>query len=513
LQLHEPAPAFEQVHDMHALPPVQSRGVPPPQLPALHIWPTVQYCVEHEPVDGDQAHAPAEHIAPVSHTGVVATQSAHAPPPLPHAETSPPAAQLPPAQQPRHGPAAQAPPATQVELAVAQIAPTAQLPTPVQPQWPVTHALPSIEVVQLPHFAPPVPQLVGDCDPYGTQAPLAQQPFAHEAALHTHAPPEQASPLPHEMHATPPLPQAPITLPGWHMPLASQQPFLQELELHAPQVWLLVSQVWPPAQSPLPLQPHTPPARQAWPTALRVQSTQVALPPPHAVGIVPVAQLPPGEQQPVQEPSPGAPHAGVHAPAAHVGVTPVQGAQFAPPVPQLPLLCAAGSTQLVPLQQPPAHEPGVHAHAPATQACVLAQPAHIAPPVPHAPTSLPGWHTPFASQQPFGQVDLLQTHAPPTHAVPLPQVAHARPPVPHAPTIVPGWHMPLPSQQPLPHIVESQVQTPDSHDCPVEHGAQLAPALPHEVGVCEANGTHTPLAQQPFGQEFASQAHCPDAHD
>jgi hypothetical protein len=33
LQLHEPAPALLQVQVRHALPPVQSRGVPPLQLP------------------------------------------------------------------------------------------------------------------------------------------------------------------------------------------------------------------------------------------------------------------------------------------------------------------------------------------------------------------------------------------------------------------------------------------------------------------------------------------------
>ena len=43
LQLHEPAPAFELLQARQALPPVQSRGAPPVQAPALHICPTVTF--------------------------------------------------------------------------------------------------------------------------------------------------------------------------------------------------------------------------------------------------------------------------------------------------------------------------------------------------------------------------------------------------------------------------------------------------------------------------------------
>jgi hypothetical protein len=40
-----PAPAFEQVQTRQALPPVQSRAMPPEQLPmASQVWPTVQNC-------------------------------------------------------------------------------------------------------------------------------------------------------------------------------------------------------------------------------------------------------------------------------------------------------------------------------------------------------------------------------------------------------------------------------------------------------------------------------------
>jgi hypothetical protein len=42
LQLHEPAPALLHVQVRHALPPVQSRAVPPLHAPPLQVWPTVQ---------------------------------------------------------------------------------------------------------------------------------------------------------------------------------------------------------------------------------------------------------------------------------------------------------------------------------------------------------------------------------------------------------------------------------------------------------------------------------------
>jgi hypothetical protein len=58
---------------------------------------------------------------------------------------------------------------------------------------------------------PPLPQLVSAVP--GRQAPPAQQPFGHEVASHTHAPPTQRWPAP---HAAPVAPQA-------HTPLARQR--------------------------------------------------------------------------------------------------------------------------------------------------------------------------------------------------------------------------------------------------------------------------------------------------
>jgi hypothetical protein len=89
----------------------------------------------------------------------------------------------------------------------------------------------------------------------------------------------------------------------WHLPLASQQPFGQELAL----------------------QTHLPPL-QVWPLA--------------------------------------------HAP------------QLAPPVPQVPMLCALCTTQVVPLQQPLPQEPALQTHCPPLQAWPLPQAAQAAPLLP-----------------------------------------------------------------------------------------------------------------------------------
>jgi hypothetical protein len=169
---------------------------------------------------------------------------------------------LPPEQQPRHGPALHDPPGTQVALACAQIAPGAQSPTALQPQWPLTHAAPDAEPAQLAHIAPPVPQVVAFCDENATHAVPLQQPIGHELLLHAQAFCTHAWPLAHVTQATPPVPHALLMLPIWHMPFASQQPFLQVFELHEPQVWLAGSQLAPFGQSLVELQPHRP-ARQA----------------------------------------------------------------------------------------------------------------------------------------------------------------------------------------------------------------------------------------------------------
>lgn len=113
----------------------------------------------------------------------------------------------------------------------------------------------------------------------------------------------------------------------------------------------------------------------------------------------------------MQVPSPAAPHAPVHVPVApHVGVRPEHAAQVAPPLPHVALVCVPVVTQLVPWQQPPAHDAALHAHTPATHACPAEHVPHARPPPPHAAPDVPVWQVPVASQHPVGHV--VELHAP-----------------------------------------------------------------------------------------------------
>ena len=74
-----------------------------------------------------------------------------------------------------------------------------------------------------------------------------QQPFGHDAALQTQAPPlEQVVPLPQAMQAPPFVPQVAAVGGAWHCLLPSQQPPAHDeaLQAQAP-----LTQVWPVAQA------------------------------------------------------------------------------------------------------------------------------------------------------------------------------------------------------------------------------------------------------------------------
>jgi hypothetical protein len=63
-----------------------------------------------------------------------------------------------------------------------------------------------------------------------------------------------------------------------------------------------------------------------------------------------------------------------------------------------------------------------------------------------------------------------------------------------------------------PHSASWHVQAPfEQSGFGCEQGAQLAPPAPQEVPDCAEYGSHAPPLQQPFGQEVASQTHCPVA--
>jgi hypothetical protein len=63
------------------------------------------------------------------------------------------------------------------------------------------------------HAAPAVPHAPFVCDPVPMQLFPEQQPVAHEAALHAHAPATHAWPAAQDEHAAPPVPQAPAAVP------------------------------------------------------------------------------------------------------------------------------------------------------------------------------------------------------------------------------------------------------------------------------------------------------------
>lgn len=98
------------------------------------------------------------------------------------------------------------------------VLPPRQVPVVSQQPW----QLPGLQPLEPP--APPLPPPV----PVMPPSPA------------THMPLEHASFGAHDVHSFAPTPQANLSLPGWHMPLTSQQPLQLDLrqrgvgELHAP---------------------------------------------------------------------------------------------------------------------------------------------------------------------------------------------------------------------------------------------------------------------------------------
>jgi hypothetical protein len=110
------------------------------------------------------------------------------------------------------------------------------------------------------------------------------------------------------------------------------------------------------------------------------------------------------------------------------------------------------------------------------------------------------------------------------------QFTHAAPPEPHLPFDVPALHTPL-SQQPAAQDVASHTQAPPTQRLPVAHGAvtphwqrpraeQLSAAIglharqvpPRVPQAAREAGLHTPLAQQPVGQDCALHTQAPLTH-
>jgi hypothetical protein len=144
--------------------------------------------------------------------------------------------------------------------------------------------------------------------------------------------------------------------------------------------------------------------------------------------------------------------------------------------------------QVVPLQQPDAHETPSQTQAPFTQRCPSpqrppsphwqppveqlslrdgSQAAHAAPALPHV-ADLGGVLQVAPEQQPWGQLVAVQElHTPPLQTPPSPHGVHWFPGVPQAvESLAPdGWHT-LPAQQPAWHELRVQVHAPLTHCCP-----------------------------------------------
>lgn len=369
-------------------------------LAVMHVEP-LQHPPGHEVAS--QVHAPPTHAWPAAHC---------APEPQAHEPLWQESARI--GSQATHA----APPAPQVAADGAlHVVPVQQ---PLVQVWahpahtPLTHDPPAQSV----HEAPPTPQAVGD----GVVQTLPlQHPFGHEAASHSQAPfthawpaahaaPEpqahepfwqESAPMPHPVHAAPPVPQE-VTDRAWHTPPA-QHPVGHDVEsqTHVP-----LAQRCPAAHPVPPPHAHEPFTHALDPCASHAMHE--APPVPHAARL-------------------GALHV---APAQHPFGHEVASQTHVPPRQRCPAPHAAAPPQL---QAPPLQlSARLGSHAP-----------HAAPPAPHAAAD--GLvHAPPA-QHPFGQEAGPQAAAP---SLPLPSADEASlAPSPAAPSFAaPSFAPPSPAR-------------------------------------------------------------------
>jgi hypothetical protein len=264
----------------------------------------------------------------------------------------------------------------------------------------------------------------------------------------------------------PPVPQAPLVLPVWHVPWLSTQP-LQVGVMH-----------WPLVHTCVPL-----------------QTAQVAPPVPQAPLVLPVWHTLLASQHPLQ-----------------VGVThwllvqcerPVQTEQVVPPVPQAPSLLPVWQTWLASTH--PLHEGLTHWLL--VQRALPAHTAQVAPPVPQAPSALPTWQVPLLSTQPR-QPGL--THWPLVHCwLPL-HTWQVAPLFPQAEGVLDGvMHAPLGAQHPLTQVElqlpaslppspwPGTMQTPAWQTSEAEQKTQAPPRAPHAAEVVPDLQSPSP-PQQPL---------------
>ena len=197
-----------------------------------------------------------------------------------------------------------------------------------------TQAPPPEQVVpvgQAAHAPPLIPHVCADGGEWHWRL-LSQQPPAHDDALQTHMPFEHVWPVAHAAHVAPPVPQVGFA-DVRHMPVESQQPFGHEVALHT----------------------QAPCALQAWFAAHATHCPPLA---PHAVADA-VMQVP-FAQQPLQLMLPQ-----LHAPLLHV-CPDAHMPHALPADPQTVVDCADCATQRpCESQQPLGQEVGLQTHVPA----------------------------------------------------------------------------------------------------------------------------------------------------
>jgi hypothetical protein len=136
-------------------------------------------------------------------------------------------------------------------------------------------------------------------------------------------------------------------------------------------------------------------------------------------------------------------------------------------------------------------------HVPKSHVCVVAQTEQVAPPVPHAPSPDPPWHSPPA-QQPLHD-DGSHAQLPPTQCRPLPQEPAAH--VPPHPSLAPHA---------LPVQSGTQTQEPWVQLQPLGQTAHATPPVPQAPALFPSSQPLPP--QQPPAQDVASHWHAPATH-
>jgi hypothetical protein len=206
------APHAEREMGVHVVPSQQPSG----HDVASHLQePDVQCCPGLHAAAAPQRHAPAAQLS--DSTGL---HGKHDAPPVPQFAAEG-VLHVVPLQQPLAQDVA-----SHTQRPPTQCCPPAHAGLPPQVHFPAAEQASAVEAVHWTHAAAPLPQ---DAKEDGAQVIPLQQPSGH--AQPPQAPPVQVSPAAQAEQASPALPQAVGTLPGWQAP-SEQQPLGHEVASH-----------------------------------------------------------------------------------------------------------------------------------------------------------------------------------------------------------------------------------------------------------------------------------------